>query len=89
MGDTFPKIWYPEVINRVNMSTEKMTNLYVKNNMDLASFKKLVFEQTGQDLTDVSMSRLRALVDPVNQTLSSALASRFEYTLSEVRSTLL
>ena len=83
-SNTFPKIWYPEVINRVKMSTEKMTNLYVANNMDLASFKQLVYDQTGQELTAASMDRLLALVDPVTQKLNSSLASRFEYTISEV-----
>ncbi len=66
------------------MSTERMTELYRSNNMTLASFKNLVFEKTGQDLSASSMDRLRALVDPVTEQLNSSLASRFEYTLSEV-----
>lgn len=84
-GNAFPKIWYPEVINRVNMSTERMTDLYRSNNMNLASFKQLVFEQTGQSLSDESMDRLRFLVESGTEKLNSSLASRFEYTLSEVR----
>jgi alkaline phosphatase len=84
VGNAFPKIWYPEVINRVNMSTERMTELYRSNNMNLASFKQLVFEQTGQSLSDESMDRLRFLVESGTEKLNSSLASRFEYTLSEI-----
>lgn len=67
------------------MSTERMTELYRSNNMNLASFKQLVFEQTGQSLSDESMDRLRFLVESGTEKLNSSLASRFEYTLSEVR----